>query len=43
MTPEEAHAAGGAATYHIRNDPKWPAGTSPMVVLAAQEDNPEIA
>ena len=41
MTPEEAHRAGGAGTYHIQNDPKWPAGTDPFVILTAQATNPD--
>lgn len=41
MTPEEAHVTGGAGPYHIQNDPKWPPGTNPLVILAAQTETPD--
>ena len=41
MTPEEAHAAGGAGPYSVQRDPKWPEGTNPLRVIAAQTSAPD--
>ena len=41
MFPDEANAAAGAFTYHVKPDPKWGEDYFPPQVLFSQREHPD--